>query len=215
VTRTLTAGMQTAVAAQRGTYVQLLQIDSSAGSNYISTSPVDITWNSHTWDALGGAILIGAAEEAPDASAGLELSLSGVDQTIIAMLMSTQVRGYEIRMWLAHIADDGTVISDPLECFRGYQLSDYTITERRPVPPARGTVDVRTRVVSRMTPMNRAQPVRSNIVSHRDMLKRAGLAVTDTFMQNVASVAGRPIFWNSTMPLNTSGGGDDQRRSTS
>lgn len=209
MTRTLTSGMQTAVAAQRGTVAHFIQIESSGGTTRLSTTPVDIAWNAQTWDAIGGNLEIGSVEEAGEASAGVDLTLSGVEQSIIAILMNNQVRGREVRIWLAHIADDGKIVADPLEIFRGYQVADYTISERRPSSPGAGTVVVKTRVMSRLAPISTPMPVRLNIISHRDMLKRAALAVTDTFMQNVGGFAGREIYWGSIVP---GGGGYNEPR---
>jgi len=191
--RALSAGMQTAVAAQRGTILYFLQISSSGGETYLSTAPVDIDWNSLTWQGVGGHLVFGAIDETPDTDGqGVDLALSGVDQSIIGLLLTNNVRGRPIRIWLAHL-DDGDVIDTPEMIFRGHQLADYSIRERR----ARegGGVEVKTRVESRLAVLRYATPVHTNPVSHNDMLKRAGLPTGDTFFQHAPNLAGRSIRW--------------------
>ena len=194
--RTLTAGMQTAVAAQTGEIAYLFQIDSSGGSVRLATSPVNISWNSQTWEGIGGTLAFSAVEETPDMSGqGVELTLSGVNQTIISVLLNNQFRGYEVRIWLAHFASTGTIVSSPLEIFRGRQLSDYRITETRRENDQPGTVSVKTKVQSRLAVLLNAQPVLTSEVSHNDMLKRAGVATGDTFFRNVPAIAGPSLDW--------------------
>lgn len=193
MTRTLTAGMQTAVAAQTGTIVYLFQIESSGGTLRLCTAPVDIAWDSQTWDGIGGTLAFGGIEETGDPSGqGVDLTLSGVDQTFIAVLLANHVRGHEVRIWLAHLSD-GDVVADPLEIFRGYQLADYRISETR--SREGGTVTVKTRVMSRLATLRNAVPVRTNPTSHNDMLKRAGLSTGDTFFQNVPGLGHQKINW--------------------
>lgn len=198
--RTLTAGMQTEVAAQRGTIVYLIQLESSGGTVRLTTAPLDMAWDGQTWEGIGGALTFGGVEEGPEASAqGVELTLSGVDQTIIAVLLSNNMRGREVRIWLAHLADAGTIVPDPLEIFRGFQNSEYTITDSRD-PEQPGTVVVKTRVQSRLSVLGKPTPVRTNEVSHNDMLKRAALATGDTFFRNVGSIVGGDIRWGMPWP---------------
>ena len=194
--RTLTAGMQAAVAAQTGEIVYLFQIGTSGGTIRVCSAPVDIAWNSQTWEGIGGTLAFSGVEETADpAGQGVELTLAGVDQTIISALLQNQFRGYEVRIWLAHLAANGTIIADPIEIFRGRQLSDYRITEERATDKSAGTVTVVTRVQSRLAILRHAQPVFTSETSHNDMLKRAGLTIGDTFFRNVPAIAGKTLKW--------------------
>lgn len=195
MTRTLTAGMQTEVAAQRSTIVYLIQLESSGGTTRLTTAPVDIAWDAQTWEGIGGLLAFGGVEEGPEASAsGVELSLSGVDQTIISVLLNNNVRGREVRIWLAHLLDTGLIQPDPLEIFRGFQNAEYNISETRD-PEQPGTIIVRTRVQSRLSVLGSPTAVRTNEVSHNDMLERAGLTTGDTFFRNVSTLAGSDLNW--------------------
>ncbi|MGH7471827.1 MAG: hypothetical protein ACRENP_28080, partial [Longimicrobiales bacterium] len=57
------------------------------------------------------------------------------------------------------------------------------------------SVTIKTRVQSRLDHLRNPEAVRTNAISHNDMLKRAGLPVGDTFMRNTAGIIGRFIQW--------------------
>jgi len=199
MTRTLTAGMQTEIAAQRGAIAHLFEIDTSGGMVRLATTPVDVLWNSQTWEGIGGTLVFNAAEETPDPSGqGLELTLSGVDQTFISVLLSANLRGREIRIWLVHFNPATfSIIADPLEIFRGRQLADYRINESRPADGGAGGVDIQTRVQSYVATLRNPETVNSSEISHNDMLKRAGLTTGDTFFRNVLAITGKPFKWGA------------------
>lgn len=197
--RTLTAGMLAAIAAARGTIVYLFQIETSSGTLRLCTAPMDIDWDGESWQGIGGAMQFGVAQESADPAAqGVELTLSGVEQSIIASVLNTQVRGRPVQIWMAHL-DDNLQVAGTLEIFRGYQLADYRITERRP-ETGPGTCDVRTRVQSRVSVLGHPNPVRTNVTSHNAMLARVGLTTGDTFFQNVPAVAGHEVYWGRAAP---------------
>lgn len=197
MTRTLASGLQAEIDAQSAHYAHLFQIESSGGTTRFATTAQNISWDSQTWVAIGGMLVFSSAEETPDPSGqGVELTLSGVDQTFIAILLNNNFRGREVRIWLAHFTESLQITADPLEIFRGRQLSDYRITETRPASPDQpGTVEIRTRVQSHLAILRSSQAVLCTEHSHNDMLKRAGLSTGDTFMRNLIAIAGRPIKW--------------------
>lgn len=197
LTRTLASGLQAEIDAQSARYAHLFQIESSGGTTRFATTAQNISWDSQTWTAIGGLLVFSSADETPDPSGqGLELTLSGVDQTIISILLNNNMRGREVRIWLAHFTDTLQITADPLEIFRGRQLSDYTIAETRPASPDQpGSVTVTTRVQSHLAILNGSLAVLCTEHSHNDMLKRAGLSTGDTFMRNLLAIAGKPIKW--------------------
>lgn len=210
MTRPLTAGMLSAIAAKRGELVYLFEIETSGGVLHLCTAPVDVAWNGETWEGIGGTLVFDSIDETPDpAGQGVGLTLSGVDQTVIASVLTNQVRGYPVAIWWAHL-DDGDIVPDPLEIFRGLQLADYQISEKRSQQP--GTVTVKTRVKSRLARLRNAQVVHTNESSHNDMLARAGLPTGDTFFRNVAGLVGRDIYWGTNRPTRWRPDQDDGRR---
>ena len=204
--RSLTSGMNTAVAAEQSTVVRLIQLEHSGGTARWATAAQDISWNSQTWSAIGGVLELGAAQESSDLrAAGLSVELSGVDGSIVSLVMTNSFRGYEVMIYRAHLTD-GDVVADPYLEFRGYQNEPYEISDDpKTEEGGGGTVTVKTRWVSRLAALNRILAVRTNLHSHRALLKRAGLPGTDLaddFFKFVPALRGRlrTIRWGSEVP---------------
>ena len=53
--RTLVSGMGTAIAAERGTAIHLLQIVTTGGTLRLATTPTNVSWNG-TWVGSGGVL---------------------------------------------------------------------------------------------------------------------------------------------------------------
>lgn len=165
-----------------------------------------------TFEAIGGNLQIGSVEESPDpGSQGIELQLSGVDQTIIAALLSNSFRGRVVKIWRAYLDSmTGQVLPDPLMLLEGLQLDPYQVTEDR--SRKGGTVTVKTRIRGRMG-VDRVRGIWASVTSHQHVYPG------DTFFQNAASIGNTPIYWGVPKPIsvgsgqgphtdNGSGGGD-------
>lgn len=199
--REMTEGMQTAVAGERGILAHLIQIEASGGTVRLATTPLPISWDGHTWEAIGGSLGFGEVVESTDLSGhGTAITLSGVDQSIIATVLTNHVRGRMAVIYLAHF-DPATwqLVEDPLEIYRGFQNEPYQIDESRGTEDLQpGTVTVSTKIVSRLAELGQTRAVRSNVHSHREMLRRAGLTgddLLDTFFRTVPELVNRPIYW--------------------
>lgn len=215
MTRSLTAGMQTAVAAERGDVVRFLELDFSGGTLRWTTASQDIDWNGQTWTAVGGVLQLGGTQEGSDLRGeGIPAVLSGVDGVVLSTVLQNGFRGHEVVVWRAHISD-GDVVADPIEEFRGYQNAAYRIRDR---PGAEGlgggTITVETRWVSRLAKLHAVNAVRASLHSHRDMLRRAGLvgaALDDSIMRFLPGLAGKQIRWGQDTPARYGGGGTGGR----
>jgi hypothetical protein len=197
--RSLATGFSAAISAETSTLTHLIELNTSDGATRLTTSPTDISWDSNTWTGIGGALVFGAISETDDGRAqGVEIRLSGVEQTIINLILSYNVRGREARIYIAHIAADGTIVADPYQAFSGYLNDRWKITEER---QKKRTVTITTRMVSRVAVFQKANPVRANIHSHREMLRRSGAtgaALSDTFFTFLPKLVGKPIYWGNT-----------------
>lgn len=197
MTRSLATGMATAVAAETGEIVHLIKLVTSGGTTYLTTSATDISWDSQTWVALGGLLTFSTVNETGDRRAqGVGLNLSGVDQTIISLILSNHTRGRLAYIYMAHLSG-GDVIATPLEIFRGYLNAKWSIREQRD-PVKAGTVTVSTRIVSRLAALEKTRAVRANIYSHREMLRRSGAtgaALDDTIFVFLPKLMGKTIYW--------------------
>jgi len=213
--RTIAAGMQTAVAAETSTSLHLIEINTSGGATRLATSPTDIAWDSKTWTAIGGLLTIGSVQETRDRKAqGVALTLSGVDQTIVALILSNHMRGRVAKVYLVHLSG-GNIVADPLLKFTGYLNDKWTVREDRiggQMEP--GAVTVKTRIVSRLAALAKTNAVNANLQSHREMLRRGGFTggdLSDEFFTLLPKLAGRMIYWGRPTPhrFGRGGGGVD------
>ena len=212
--RPLTSGMNTAVASEQATVIRLLEIHHGGGVVRWATSAQDIVWDGFTWTAIGGEFEWGAIEEVPDMrGAGISMKLSGVDGSLIAVIMTNDFRGYEVVAYRVHIAAAGTIIADPLVEFRGYQNGMYRVRDDpRTEEGGGGTVTVSARWVSRLAKLQSVLAVRTNLHSHRDYLRRAGLsgvALDDDLFKFLPGLAARValIRWGAAPPARYGGAG--------
>ena len=91
---------------QQGTF----DIDSPI---YITTSPTNISWDSLTWNGIGGLLLFDAITETADLKGNnTNFKLSGVDPTILSLLLSKAYTGRDVTVWAGHINSDGTILCD-------------------------------------------------------------------------------------------------------
>lgn len=105
MSRVIGAELLRAMQREQGDVVYLIELQFSGGTIRVCTGAHDLSWNSQTWQAVGGAIRLGAAQESTDADAqGVELELSGVDQAILAILLAQQHRGRLGIIYEAHLA---------------------------------------------------------------------------------------------------------------
>lgn len=210
MTRTLTAAMQTAVAAETGyADVWLLGLTSSGGTTRITTASRDIVWGGNTYTAVGGAMTVEPPSETEDyAAQGLKMTLSGVSQTIIADLLANHMRGRACTAYFGQLnVATGVFVEDPLESFSGLLNDRWEITETRSQEGAPGTVTVSTTAVSEIARYLVRRGVRTNVQSHNDMLARAGLSVGDTFFSRVSGLIGKTVLWGRSVSKVVSGGG--------
>ena len=197
--RTLTAAMKTALAAESGYGdVWLLSLTSSGGTLRFTSAPEDQLWDGNTWSAIGGDMRFDQAAESDDlGSQQVGLMLGGVDQTIVAVLLGNDYRGYGCTLYFGQVLHStGAIVDDPMAVFTGLLNRAWTVheqmTDRGP-----GSVEIRTTVVGEMANAQWHAAVRTNLQSHQDMLDRAGLGVTDTFFKTVPDIASKRIKWGS------------------
>ncbi len=199
MTRTLNSD----VGAERAEFAFLYEINHSGGVIRMTNASRDVFALSETWTAVGGSLLQGTVPDVNDRKAqGVDLTLFGVSQTIIALIQINQFRGRLILIYLIMADPDTGEFTVPDLIFRGRQNSDYKITETRDAESteAGGTVTVKTRITSDLSQINSAISVRSNIPSHQEFCRRAGLATDDLFFDRVITIMNKTVFWGTADP---------------
>lgn len=119
--------------------VYLLELEFSGGTTYFTTASQDILWNGHTYQALGGNMQIEpVAETTDDRSQGVGIKASGVDQTLLALLLSNQTKGRYATVYLAHLHRTGNMSDNPelLTVINGWgALNGVTVARDTGVKP--------------------------------------------------------------------------------
>lgn len=93
------------VAHRTAAPVQFVRLQFSGGAVYLTTAPMDISWNGQTWESIGGEFSLSPMAEFPDSRSGTyELKVSGVDQTLISLLLSQDYVGRGADIWFGYIA---------------------------------------------------------------------------------------------------------------
>lgn len=197
MTRTLGAGLSADIAAATAERCQFIELDFADLSNnptpvYLTTANQDITWNAHTWQAVGGTMDLDALGESDDPTQGHRMKLSGVSQTVLSLILGSRWRGRNATIY--HVPLDpvvGTVKVDPVIMFSGPMNGGFSLNESRG-DFGGGTVDIDARLTSRLGELTKVRGIRTNIHSHQATV--AG-ATTDTFFQNVDNLMLRKPFW--------------------
>lgn len=189
------------VGDQVGEFYFLYEIEHSGGASplRVTNAPGDVTALSQIWTAVGGILFHDGSPETTDRKGqGADLTLWGVDQTIIQQIQNNQFRGRMIRIYLYHPPNT----PDPV--FIGRQNDDYRITETRDLESndqSSGRVEVTTRITADIASINQRVSTRCNVHSHEDFLRRAGVvSPDDKFFERLPAIVDKDIYWGSPTP---------------
>ena len=199
----------------RAEFVYLYEINHSGGVLRITNSSNDIVALTFTWTAVGAQLIHHGAPEGPDQKAqGTELTLYGVDQTIIEQIQNNQFRGRLLKIYMLFYDPDTGVQDTPDLIFQGRQNGDYQVTESRDPGSTEsgGTVTVTTRITADLASINSKVSTRCNVISHEAMLARAGVvAPDDKFFERVPSIINLDVYWGKFAPEQGGFVGPDRR----
>lgn len=199
--RSLSGGALAALqAASETEEVFLISLTYSSGTVYMNTGTRDLLWNGQTWDAVGGNLEIGPVEESGDMKGqGFDIQLSGVDQSIISILLGQDYRGRDVFIGQALLDQSAGTVIDVIEWADGLQLDNYEITEvaKRGAPL---TCTVRTRIRHRLGE-DEYRGIRASVSSHQKHFS------DDTFFQHVPSLVGKKLYWGRLAPVTLGSGG--------
>lgn len=120
MTRGVDSNQQAAVTSDAIAGVAFVQLDFGT-TLYLCSLPFSYPWNNQTWTGTGSLGGISAIQETADLSAnGVQLSLSGVDTTLISTALGEQYQGKRAQIWFGPInAATGQLIGTPIRTFVG------------------------------------------------------------------------------------------------
>lgn len=120
--RGTTAAYQAQMAASRNRPIHLVELafDAPTGTIYLTSAPCSVAWGGQTYLGLGGLLGVGDVTETVElVQQSVSVSLTGVDQTYIALLLTEDYLDRPLRIYRGFIDDAGAVVVDPCLMFEG------------------------------------------------------------------------------------------------
>jgi hypothetical protein len=113
---------ETAAAQRHVVLVMFCQLDLPSGTLYLHDSAGSFTWGYHTWSGVGSFGGVERVSEALDTVAvPVDLTLSGVDPSLVSDAMTTQYHGEAATLYVGLVnPDTGALVADPQEVWGGY-----------------------------------------------------------------------------------------------
>jgi len=120
VSRSLTAGVASAVQAAAVPMLVLVEIDYDSGTARYCTAPFNLSWNGQTWLGVGALGAVDAVAE----TGGVEVKtigvqLSGINPANIAVALAEPYQGRAFKLYGAPLDANHVVIADPKLLFAG------------------------------------------------------------------------------------------------
>lgn len=129
MSRDITAGMQTEVAAAALSPILLAEMDFSGGFVRVWSGLGDLSWNGYTWTGVGDLAGVSQIAESTDFKAnGVQLQLSGIPSAMISVALGEKYQGRPCNIYFGAMDDSGAVVADPFLLFGG-SMDTMTISE--------------------------------------------------------------------------------------
>lgn len=120
MTRDITSAMQTAVALPTIRPVIMVYLDLLSGAVRVNSSPYSVTYAGFPWAGVGAFGGVGVVEETVDfAGPNLDVTLSGLDNTLIGSAFSEYYQGRTAQVFIALLDEAHSIVADPVEIFTG------------------------------------------------------------------------------------------------
>src|SRR5882724_11887603 len=98
----------------------LVALELTSGMQYFWTGIGNLSWNSHTWTGTGNLGSVSDITQTDDLSAeNITVALSGIPSSMITLAIDECRQNSTGEVWLGLLADDGSIITDPVKTFTG------------------------------------------------------------------------------------------------
>jgi hypothetical protein len=159
----------------------------------------DLSFDSVTYTGLGDLLSISDIKETSDISAtGINVSLSGVKTSLIAIAKDQDYQGRELTVRLGAFNESGSLIADPVIIFSGF-MDTMTIAE------AGVYSSITIAVENKLVAFERAK-IRRYTAEDQKIEYPA-----DKGFEFVTSIVQKEIFWGRPSPASGDGDGDNPR----
>lgn len=120
MSRNMTAAFGAALAGQDLRPVIFFEGEFASGMVRVWSGLGDMVWDGKTWTGAGSLLGLGPIEETEQVVAnGTSISLSGVPLEMVALAIDEARQGSPGRVWLGLLAEDRSIIADPVQAFSG------------------------------------------------------------------------------------------------
>lgn len=109
--RALDSSLATALQAAHVTSFLLIELGFDSGTQYLTSLPHDVDYDSHTWVSAQGVGTVEPITETDDGAQGLAFTLSGVPVSAIAATLTEPVQGRPVTIHLV-VLDGSTLRVD-------------------------------------------------------------------------------------------------------
>ena len=159
----------------------------------------DISFDSVTYTGLGDLLSISDIKETSDISAtGINVSLSGVKTSLIALAKDQDYQGRELTVRLGAFNETGSLIADPVIIFSGF-MDTMTIAEAGTYSTI--SIAVENKLVAFERSKVRRYTAEDQKIDHP----------TDKGFEFVTSIVQKEIFWGRPSPPSGDGDGTKPR----
>lgn len=183
MTRALTSAAQAALAADQVRAANLVHVALDGDPIRFASTPHSIDWGGQNWLGLGLLGSVAAIDEGADLEMfGIEITISGIPQELVAAALAEDYQGKLCEVYLALFdTASGAIIDDPVLVFQG-RTDSMTIELGE-------TASIIITAESRMTDWNRPR-----IVRYTNEEQQA-LYPGDRGLEFVSSATSKEIIW--------------------
>ena len=171
------------------------------GNRYVWTGMRDVSWNSVTWEGVGGDLIRVSqiAETTETRASGVEIQINGIDSTNLSQVLQSLRQSMAGVIYFGFLNSAGTIIADPVEAFRGRM--DSANIEDSIAPDGRAVSICTLKYENRLIDLERVRTGRYTMEDQRL------LDPTDLGMEFVNALQDQQIDWGVGTPPASSGNG--------